>query len=94
MSVIEDPPDRWATYTDLRPQVAPGWRLETIVGPRMPSLTYMLVYEDMEMRDRVWRTFATMPEWRELSSTPGFTDPEIVTSITNVYLRPAAFSEI
>jgi len=67
---------------------------ETIVGPRMPSLTYMLVYEDMEMRDRVWRTFATMPEWRELSSTPGFTDPEIVTSITNVYLRPAAFSEI
>jgi sugar lactone lactonase YvrE len=33
MSVIDDAPDRWATYTDLRPQVAPGWRLETIVGP-------------------------------------------------------------
>jgi hypothetical protein len=67
---------------------------ETIIGPSMPNLTYMLVYEDMAARDKYWSTFAGMPEWKVLSSTPGFTDPEIVSSITNMYLRPAAFSQI
>lgn len=67
---------------------------ETIIGPSMPNLTYMLVYEDMAARDKYWAAFAGTPEWKALSSTPGFTDPEIVSSITNMYLRPAAFSQI
>lgn len=33
MSVVDDAPDRWAAYSDLRPRVAPGWHLETITGP-------------------------------------------------------------
>ena len=67
---------------------------ETIVGASMPNLTYLLVYEDMAARDRQWAAFAADPEWRKLSTTPGLTDPEIVLSISNAYLRPAAFSEI
>lgn len=67
---------------------------ETLIGPAMPNLTYMLVYEDMAARDKYWSTFVAMPEWRKLSSTPGFTDPEIVSSITNMYLRPAPYSQI
>jgi hypothetical protein len=67
---------------------------ETLVGPNMPSLTYMLVYEDMAARDKYWSTFVAMPEWRTLSTTPGYTDPEIVSSISNMYLRPTAFSQI
>ena len=67
---------------------------ETIIGSRMPNLTYMLVYEDMADRDKVWSTFVALPEWRTLSTTPGYTDPEIVSNISNVYLRPAVFSEI
>ena len=67
---------------------------ETIVGPSMPNLTYMLVYEDMAARDKYWSAFQGLPEWKALASTPGFTDPEIVSSITNMYLRPAAFSQI
>ena len=67
---------------------------ETIIGPSMPNLTYMLVYEDMAARDKYWSTFQGLPEWKALASTPGFTDPEIVSSITNMYLRPAAFSQI
>lgn len=67
---------------------------ETILGPNMPNLTYMLVYEDMAARDRQWAAFAADPEWRTLSTTPGLTDPDIVTSITNTYLRPTAYSEI
>jgi hypothetical protein len=60
----------------------------------MLNLTYLLVYEDMAARDRQWAAFSADPEWRKLSATPGLTDPEIVLSISNAYLRPAAFSEI
>lgn len=67
---------------------------ETLLGADMPNLTYLLVYEDMAARDKQWSAFAADPEWRKLSSTPGYTDPEIVTSISNVYLRPTAYSQI
>lgn len=67
---------------------------ETLVGPNMPNLTYLLVYEDMAARDKYWSAFSADPEWRKLSATPGFTDPEIVSSISNTYLRPTGYSQI
>ncbi len=67
---------------------------ETLAGGDMPNLTYMLVYEDMAARDKQWAAFAADPEWRKLSTTPGYTDPEIVSSISNTYLRPTAYSQI
>ena len=67
---------------------------ETLVGGTMPSLTYMLVYEDMSARDKQWSAFGADPEWRKLSTTPGYTDPEIVSNISNTYLRPTAYSQI
>jgi hypothetical protein len=67
---------------------------ETLAGASLPNLTYMLVYEDMAAHDKQWSAFAADPEWKKLSTTPGFTDPEIVSSISNMYLRPAAYSQI
>lgn len=67
---------------------------ETLVGARLPNLTYMLVYEDMAARDKQWAAFAGDPDWKKLSTTPGFTDPEIVANISNVYLRPTQYSQI
>ncbi len=67
---------------------------ETLVGPHMPNLTYMLVYEDMAARDKQWSAFGSDPEWKKLSSSPGFSDAEIVSNISNVYLRPTAYSQI
>jgi hypothetical protein len=66
----------------------------TLIGHNLPNLAYLLVYEDMAARDRQWAAFAADPEWRKLSTTPGLTDPDIVTSISNTYLRPTAYSEI
>lgn len=77
-----------------RAGLSPVFFGETLVGDRMPNLTYMLVYEDMATRDKQWAAFAADPDWRKLSSTPGFTDPEIVTSISNTYLRPTNYSQI
>jgi hypothetical protein len=54
----------------------------------------MLVYEDMAAHDKHWGAFGADPEWKKLSSTPGYTDPEIVSNISNLYLRPTAYSQI
>jgi hypothetical protein len=67
---------------------------ETIVGPRQPNLMYMLSYDDLAARDTLWKAFGKDPEWAKLRVQPGLTDPEIVANISNVILRPLAFSPI
>ena len=67
---------------------------ETIIGPKMPNLTYMLTYDDLAAREKSWDAFRVDPEWKKLSAMPGFTDAEIVTNISNLLLRPTAYSQI
>ena len=67
---------------------------ETIVGPRQPNLMYMLSYGSLAARDKLWQSFGSDPEWKKLSKQPGLSDPEIVANISNVILRPLAFSPI
>jgi len=67
---------------------------ETLIGSGMPSLTYMLSFADMEERARIWAAFGADPEWQKLSTSVGNTDGEIVSSITNVILSPAGYSQI
>lgn len=67
---------------------------ETLIGTKLPNLTYMLVFDSMAAREKSWGTFGTDPEWKKLSATPGYTDPEIVSNISNIFLRPAAYSQI
>lgn len=67
---------------------------ETLIGSKMPNLTYMLTFEDMATHDKNWHAFGSDPEWKKLSGTPGYTDPEIVSNISNVFLRPASYSQI
>jgi hypothetical protein len=67
---------------------------ETLIGSKLPNLIYMLVFENMADHDKSWGTFGPDPEWKKLSSTPGFTDPEIVSNISNIFLRPTAYSQI
>ena len=67
---------------------------QTIVGPRQPNLMYMLSYDDLASRDRLWKAFGSDPEWKKLSGQPELKDAEIVANISNVILRPLAFSPI
>lgn len=67
---------------------------ETIVGPKMPNLTYMLTFENMAEREKNWAQFIADPEWKKLSTTPGYTNVEIVCNITNIFLRPTNYSQI
>jgi hypothetical protein len=65
-----------------------------LVGPRMPSLVYMLVHDNMAARDKSWAAFRDDAEWKKLRATPGYSDAEIVSNITTIVLRPAAYSQI
>jgi len=67
---------------------------ETIAGPSQPSLTYMLSYEDLAGRDKAWKAFGADPEWQKLRVTPGLSDAEIVSNITNYLVNPLPFSQI
>ncbi len=67
---------------------------ECLVGPHQPNLTYLLVFRDAAEREARWAAFRQDPEWQQLVSTPGLTNPEIVCNLTSVLLRPAACSEI
>lgn len=74
--------------------LTPVFFAQDLTGPALPSLTYMLTYPSLAAREQVWRAFAADPEWKTLSTTPGFTDPEIVSGIDSLYLSPAPYSQI
>jgi hypothetical protein len=65
-----------------------------IFGRNLPSLTYMLAFDDLAARERLWKEFGADEEWRKLRAQPGLSDAEIVSNIGNEILRPLAFSEI
>jgi hypothetical protein len=65
---------------------------ETLVGTRMPSLTYMLTFADMAARDSAWSAFAKDPEWKTLSADARYR--ENVSAISDIILRPTAHSQI
>ena len=67
---------------------------EALVGGRLPHLTYMLAFNDLAARDKAWKAFGSDPEWLKLRAKPGLSDAEIVSNISNMIIRPAAFSDI
>ena len=67
---------------------------DTLIGTRMPSLTYMLTFADTAELTAHWTAFSADAAWKELSHRPGNTDAEIVSNISNLYLSPLACSQI
>lgn len=66
---------------------------QTLVGPRQPSLTYMLTFTDQAEMSANWAKFGADPEWKKLSTAARYADP-IVSNITNLILSPAEYSQI
>ncbi len=74
--------------------LAPVFFGETLVGTKLPNLTYMVAFEDMSDHDKKWAAFGADAEWQKLRSMPGYGDADIVSNITNFFLRPTAYSQI
>jgi hypothetical protein len=77
-----------------RLHMLPVFAGQTIVGTRMPTLTYMLAFDDLAAREKCWNAFGADPEWQKLRTTGGIPDGELVDNITNTIVRATPFSPI
>jgi hypothetical protein len=76
--------------------LAPVFFGETLIGPKMPNLTYMLAFESLEAQKAAWDKFRSDPAWLKLRALPEYKDDAILVKggITNLLLKPAAYSQI
>ena len=67
---------------------------DTLIGARLPNLTYMVSFPDLAELDAKWKNFTSHPGWKKLSSEQRFTFEAIVSNVTNYILRPTEYSQI
>ena len=67
---------------------------ENLFGTRLPSLTYMLTYEDMTARYKAWAAFGSHPDWQRISKDPKYAAVGTTTVSNVAYVKPLAFSPI
>jgi len=67
---------------------------ETLVGAKMPNLTYMLGFDSVEEQKAAWKRFSSDPDWRKLRAMPEYADKKILCGITNLLLKAADCSQI
>lgn len=67
------------------------WTVE--IGELNHDLYYLLAWDSLAERERIWTAFMTDPEWIS-KRTESEKDGPIVASITNSILRPTAFSAV
>ncbi|MBZ5642775.1 MAG: NIPSNAP family protein [Acidobacteriia bacterium] len=67
---------------------------ETLIGPRLPSLTYMLCFDSLATRDKQWAAFRASDDWKAYSTQPKYAFEPIVSNITNLILTPTVYSQV
>ncbi|HTU47374.1 MAG TPA: NIPSNAP family protein [Bryobacteraceae bacterium] len=67
---------------------------DTLIGSRLPNLTYMLSFPDLAGMNAKWKAFSSDPEWKKLTNSPKFNFESIVSNITNLILNPASYSQV
>ncbi len=72
--------------------LTPVFFAETLAGPKMPNLMYMVGFENMEDRDKRWESFRNSPGWQTLSKLPRYADT--VSGITDIILSASSCSQI
>lgn len=74
--------------------LTPVFFASNLVSTRQPAFTYMLTFPDLAGRDAAWKRFREDPDWLKLKATPGYTDAEIMSNITDLIVTPAPYSQI
>ena len=65
----------------------------TLVGESNHELTYLLAWESMAERERIWPGFMADKEWIEKRAASE-RDGQIVANIVNSFLHPTSFSSV
>ena len=75
-----------------RTGLSPVFFGETLIGQRMPNLTYMLTFDGMAHRDEAWEKFKVDPEWHALRDDPEYAGT--VSNISDCILEPRSYSQM
>lgn len=67
---------------------------DSLIGTRLPNLTYMLAFDSLDERNRLWKAFGSSAAWKRLSALPRYAFEDIVSNVTNVILTPTPYSQI
>lgn len=67
---------------------------ETLFGSRMPNLEYLITFDDLATRERLWREFGGDPEWKKMSAIAKYQDNLILSHISATILSSAPYSQI
>ncbi len=63
------------------------------IGNCNADLYYLLEWESLAERERIWSAFATDPEWVQKKAETEKDGP-LITHVTNLILKPTAFSSV
>ncbi len=74
--------------------MCPVFFAQTLTGPHMPSLVYMVSGENREEHTKHWQGFINSPVWKKLSSDPEYKDNMIDKGVINVFLKHTPASQI
>ena len=64
---------------------------ETLVGPDVPNLVYMLSAKSVEDHEAHWKAFKASPQWEEMKKLTKYKDT--VSKIKNWFLKPTDYSQ-
>ena len=67
---------------------------DTLIGPRLPNLTYMVSVDDIGEVDAKWVAFRSSPEWKKLSSNPRFNFDPTVANVSNLIVSSLDCSQV
>ncbi len=67
---------------------------DTLIGPRLPNLTYMVSFPDLSQMNDMWKAFSSHPDWKKLVSSPKYNFESIVSNISSLILNPKSYSQI
>jgi len=73
-------------------KLAPVFYGATLIGNRVPNLTYMLSAPDMPAHEKHWDAFRNHPEWTRMKGLARYKGT--VSKITNGFVVPTAYSQI
>ncbi|WP_315852724.1 NIPSNAP family protein [Allorhodopirellula solitaria] len=72
--------------------ITPVFIGQCLMGPQMPSLTYLTVYENDEARRQAWKDFLAHPDWKVLSKNPKYAGT--VSHIDKFVLQAKPYSQM
>jgi len=77
-----------------RSGIHPLFYSETVYGPEMPNLTYLIPFSSLADREKAWQTFNADPEWVKVRTDSVTRGGQIVSSTDISLWQPTAYSPI